>query len=165
MVGDPQPLWEIALGGGLLVASVLLHGIGMWIVQRTFLRAWPHEPDARVRRQLVFGSLIAMMLATHLAQMVLWGFALIGIGAVNGFREAFYFASVTYTTLGYEETKLPMQWRLLAPLMAMAGVFAFGWTTGVLVSLVSRTNQAYSEDPGTAPPAGGTHDPGPPARR
>jgi len=148
MLSDPQPLWEIALGGGLLIASVLLHGIGMWRVQRRFLRAWPPDPDERVRRQFVFASLIAMMLATHLAQMALWGFALIGIGAVNGFREAFYFASVTYTTLGYEETKLPMQWRLLAPLMAMAGVFAFGWSTGVLVSLVTRANQDYSVDPG-----------------
>jgi hypothetical protein len=148
MVEDPQPLWELGLGGTLLVASVLLHGIGMWMVQRRFLRAWPREPDARVRRQLVFASLIAMMLATHLAQMGLWAFALTAIGAVATFREAFYFAAVTYTTLGYEETKLPMPWRLLAPFMAMAGVFAFGWTTGVLVSLVTRANQAYSEDPG-----------------
>ena len=148
MGADSQPLWELGLGGGLLVASVLLHGIGMWMVQRRFLAAWPREPDARVRRQLVFASLIAMMLATHLAQMVLWAIALMGIGAVNGFREAFYFAAVTYTTLGYEETKLPLPWRLLAPLMAMAGVFAFGWTTGVLVSLVTRANEAYSADPG-----------------
>ena len=147
MAGESQPLWELGLGGGLLVASVLLHGIGMWIVQRTFLRAWPREPDAPVRRQLVFGSLIAMMLATHIAQMGLWAAALIAIGAVGTFREAFYFASVTYTTLGYEETKLPMQWRLLAPFMAMAGVFAFGWTTGVLVSLVTRANLDYSRDP------------------
>lgn len=146
MVADPQPIWELGLGGGLLVASVLLHGIGMWAVQHAFLLAWPHEPDARVRRQLLFGGLIAMMLATHLAQMGLWAAALTAIGAVDGFREAFYFASVTYTTLGYEETKLPMQWRLVAPLMAMSGVFAFGWTTGVLVSLVTRANQAYADD-------------------
>ncbi len=159
MVDDPQPLWELGLGGSLLVASVLLHGIGMWLVQRRFLRAWPHEPDARVRRQLVFGSLIAMMLATHLAQMGLWAAALTAIGAVGSFREAFYFASVTYTTLGYEEAKLPLHWRLLAPFMAMAGVFAFGWTTGVLVSLVTRANQAYSEDPGRlARPGNGSDD-------
>ena len=148
MAVDSQPLWELGLGGGLLVASVLLHGIGMWMVQRRFLRAWPDAPDARVRRQLVFASLIAMMLATHVAQMGLWAAALVAIDAVSGFRDAFYFAAVTYTTLGYEETKLPMPWRLLAPFMAMAGVFAFGWTTGVLVSLVTRANQAYTEDPG-----------------
>lgn len=152
MVEDPQPLWEVGLGGALLVASVLLHGIGMWMVQRRFLHAWPHDPEARVRRQLVFGSLVAMMLATHVAQMGLWAAALIAIGAVGSFREAFYFASVTYTTLGYEETKLPMQWRLLAPFMAMAGVFAFGWTTGVLVSLVTRANEAYEKDPRTRLP-------------
>jgi len=154
MVEDPQPLWEVGLGGALLVGSVLLHGIGMWMVQRRFLRAWPSEADERVRRQFVFGSLIAMMLVTHLARMGLWAAALTAIGAVGTFRESFYFASVTYTTLGYEETKLPRQWRLLAPFMAMAGVFAFGWTTGVLVSLVTRANQAYSEDPGRHPRPG-----------
>jgi len=149
---DPQPLWEIALGGGLIVASVLLHGIGMYLVQRRFAHAWPREVDARFMRQWVFGTLIAMMLVTHFAQMLLWAAALVVIGAIEGFRDAFYYASVTYTTLGYEEGKLPREWRLLASNMAMAGVFAFGWTTGVLVSLVTQANAAYAREQRPPPP-------------
>jgi hypothetical protein len=121
----------------------------MWMVQRR-LRAWPEAAEAYVRGQLVFALLIAMMLATHLAEIGLWAAALVAIDAVTGFRDAFYFAAVTYTTLGYEETKLPTPWRLLAPFMAMAGVFAFGWTTGMLVSIVARANRA--DESGPVPP-------------
>lgn len=143
---DTQPVWEIALGGGLVVAALLLHGTGMYLVQRRFAHAWPREPEARVLRQVVFGTLIAMMLLTHLAQGLLWAAAVVAVGALESFREAFYYVSVTYTTLGYEEGKLPLRWRLLAPSMAISGVFAFGWTTGVLVSLVTQANLADARE-------------------
>lgn len=129
-----------------MVASVLLHGIGMYLVQRRFARAWPRDPDARVRRQLVFGSLVAMMLAMHLLEIAMWAVALVATGALQGFRDAYYYASVTYVALGYEEGILPRNWRLIAPYIAMSGLFAFGWTTGVLVSLVQRSDEAIKRD-------------------
>jgi hypothetical protein len=149
VVGDAaQPLWEILLGGFLIVVSVLLHGIGMYLVQRRFARAWPHPHESTLRRQWVLGSLLAMMLATHLVEIAMWAAALDAIGAVPGFREAFYYASVTYTALGYEEGLLARQWRLLAPNMTISGLFAFGWTTGVLVSLVQKADEAFAREMG-----------------
>jgi len=143
---EAQPLWEIVLGGSLIILSVLLHGIGMYLVQRRFARAWPHAHEARLRRQWVFGSLLAMMLATHLVEIGMWAVALNAVGAVPTFRDAFYYASVTYTALGYQEVLLAKQWRLLAPNMTIAGLFAFGWTTGVLVSLVQKADEAYGRE-------------------
>lgn len=143
-LSDTQPLWEIALGGGLIVISLLLHGTGMYVVQRRFARAFPRDSGPPIFRQVLFGMLIAMMLVTHLAQVLLWTAALVAIDAIASLREAFYYVAVTYTTLGYEETLLPMRWRLLAPSMAISGVFAFGWTTGVLVSIVTQANLAYA---------------------
>ena len=35
---------------------------------------------------------------------------------------------------------LPRQWRLLSPMLAMSGLFAFGWTTGVLVNFLGQTD-------------------------
>ena len=67
---------------------------------------------------------------------LLWAGALITTGAVPLFRDAYYYVAVTYTTLGYAEGTLGPQWRILAPMMAMSGLFAFGWTISVLFSIV-----------------------------
>ena len=60
-----------------------------------------------------------------------------GDGGAAAFRDAYYYVAVTYTTLGYGENTLTPAWRILAPMMAMSGVFAFGWTTSVLFSIVA----------------------------
>ena len=80
------------------------------------------------------------MVVTHLSEVGLWSAALIGVGAISSPRDAFYFVAGTYTTLGYGEGTLPHQWRLMAPMIAISGLFAFGWTTSVLMSLVAQVN-------------------------
>jgi hypothetical protein len=137
---------EILLGALLLVVSTLVHGFGMYLVQRHFDRHWPTNPAARARRQFVFGSLILLMLCTHLFEVLLWAITLVLTDAVQDFRDAFYYSSVTYTTLGYEDIVLPHNWRLLAPMIAMSGVFAFGWTTGVIVNLVAQSHASTRKE-------------------
>jgi hypothetical protein len=113
-------------------------------VQRAFDRHWPTAAGAGARRQLVLGGLILIMLTTHMLEIVVWAITLLVTDAVLNFRDAFYYASITYTTLGYEDIVLPRAWRLLSPMMAMAGLFAFGWTTGVLVSIVAQSTSRVS---------------------
>lgn len=136
-MGNLPPLAEIALGALLLVISTLIHGVGMYLVQITFDRYWPRE-RGRAHRQLVFSVLILLMLFTHMSEVLVWAMTLFETDAVRDFRDAFYYASVTYTTLGYEDIVLPRPWRLLAPMMAISGLFAFGWSTGVLVNIVGQ---------------------------
>jgi hypothetical protein len=135
-----QPAWEVLVGAAVLAAAMIIHGAGMYVV---LLRAAHHHTrgDAARRfpgRPAFFGALILMMLGTHIAELLLWASVFIAIGAIPSGRDAFYLAAVTYTTLGYEDIRLPTDWRLLAPLCAMTGVFAFGWTTGVMVSILRR---------------------------
>ena len=68
------------------------------------------------------------------------------VGAIATFRDAYYYVAVTYTTLGYAEGTLATPWRILAPMMAMSGVFAFGWTTSVLFAIVGTQNSAMDAD-------------------
>jgi hypothetical protein len=148
-----QPVWEVLVGAAVLVASMIVHGAGMYAV---LARAAHHHTRGDLarrfpERQAFFGALILMMLATHIAELLLWAAVFFGIGAIAGGRDAFYFSAVTYTTLGYEDIRLPTDWRLLAPLCAMTGVFAFGWTTGVMVSILGR-HFAPPTPPGAAAP-------------
>ena len=138
------PLWEIALGSLGLILSLLIHGFGMALVQRLH-RRFQLYPRSRMRHQFTFSALILLLATTHLVEVLLWAGALMAVGAMGIFRDAFYYTSVTYTTLGYAENTLSHQWRILAPMMAMSGVFAFGWTTSVLFAIVSSQDQQARE--------------------
>ena len=43
----------------------------------------------------------------------------------------------SYTTLGEGNVSLPDRWRLLGPIIGMSGLFTFGWTGSVLVSIMT----------------------------
>ncbi len=130
-----RPIWEIVFGTGALIVSLIIHGIGMFYIQR-LNRDYQRLPPLHLRREAAFSLLIFLMLLTHLLEILLWAGALITTGAVPLFRDAYYYVAVTYTTLGYAEGTLGPQWRILAPMMAMSGLFAFGWTISVLFSIV-----------------------------
>ena len=121
----------------------------------SIIRFGPYELDVRsgeLRKGVTRVRLpdqpfqILLMLCTHLFEVLLWAITLVLTDAVQDFRDAFYYSSVTYTTLGYEDIVLPHNWRLLAPMIAMSGVFAFGWTTGVIVNLVAQSNATMRKD-------------------
>jgi hypothetical protein len=113
----------------------------MYFVMRRFERNWPmfSNEKSEIRRQIFFGTLVAMMLATHLTEIFAWGFLLNFLHALPDMRSAFYFSGETYTTVGFGDVMLPHQWRQLALFIAFSGLFAFGWTTGVLVSIVGKS--------------------------
>jgi hypothetical protein len=134
------PVFEILLGTVPLLAALFLHGAGMNVVQWGFRRHRRRGLASRLRNGGFFAAMIFVMVVTHLSEIALWTAALIGVGAVASLRDAYYYVAGTYTTLGYGEGTLPAQWRLMAPMIAISGLFAFGWTTSVLMSLVAQGN-------------------------
>jgi hypothetical protein len=138
-----RPVWEIVMGTAALVTSLMIHGAGMFWIQRRNVH-YQRLPPLGLRREVAFSFLILLMLATHIVEVMLWSVALYGAGAVATFRDAYYYVAVTYTTLGYGEGTLTAPWRILAPMIAMSGVFAFGWTTSVLFSIVGDGGAAAS---------------------
>ena len=52
------------------------------------------------------------------------------------FSTAVYFSFLEYTTVG-SAYNLPLRWRLLEGMIATAGLLAFAWSTGVLMTLAT----------------------------
>ncbi len=135
---------ELALGSGLLLLTAFVHGIGvavvLWTHERQLLRAATHRATHAV------GSLAAMvvvLIAVHLVEIFLWALLFREIGAIAGLRDAFYFSTVTYTTLGYQDVPFPKEYRILPGMLALAGVFMMGWTTGVLFAVTNGYIQTH----------------------
>ncbi len=139
-----RPILEIVLGLSMAVCTLIIHSIGMYFVMHRFELHWSKylNEKSEIRRQSFFGFLVFLMLLTHLVEVIIIAAALWTIQAFESWRTAFYFTGETYTTLGFGDVLLPHDWRQLAMFIAMSGLFAFGWSTGVLVSIVGKTYEA-----------------------
>lgn len=137
-----MPAADLFFGGAMLVLIVLVHAAGVRAVTGHVIRRTQVVMlrPTLWRADLLMGSIIFMLLALHVTEMVLWAAALVYSNLVPDWRAAGFFAGNTYTTVGYGSFILPDGWRMLAPIIAMSGLFTFGWSGSVLVDFVRRLN-------------------------
>jgi len=68
----------------------------------------------------------------------LWAIALIWIGVFSALETAVYFSIVAFTTLGFGDVLLPVEWRILGGLAAANGLLNLGLLTAMLVEMLRR---------------------------
>jgi len=139
------PFADLLFGGALLVAIVLLHGVGVRGIDGYFRKhcaSFAQRARASMRFDVLFGTVIFLLLALHLAEIVFWTAALVYSKLVTDWRAAAFFVANTYTTVGYGTFVLQPEWNMLAPIIAISGLFTFGWTGSVLVGYVAMLNRA-----------------------
>ncbi|MGI9570612.1 MAG: potassium channel family protein, partial [Desulfobulbia bacterium] len=77
-----------------------------------------------------------------LVEAGIWAITFTKLEALPDFLTAFYFSTVTYTTLGYGDIVLDDKWRLLASFEAANGVIMFGWTTALVIVAIHQISQS-----------------------
>lgn len=139
-LSEVMPAADLLLGGAMLIVIMLMHAAGVrttsnLVLQRSrvlMARPTPWRAD------LLMSGTVFILLSLHLAEMCTWAAALVYAGLVPDWRTAGLFAGNTYTTIGYGALILPDGWKMLAPIIAISGLFTFGWTGSVLVDLIGR---------------------------
>jgi hypothetical protein len=145
-VGDltnPSPVLEVAIGTVGLVIVMFFHGAGVRFINRRYSAAWV-KVDAttpRWRVNVLLGLVIAAFAVTHLVETLLWAVPIHRMGIIPNLRDAYYYVLESYTTLGEGPVSLPDPWRLIGPIIAMSGLFTFGWTGSVLVGIMTEYSQ------------------------
>ena len=133
-------LANLALGSLLIAATVLIHtlGLGFLSLWTTHLVRW-----FRLHRHY-FGQTVAMMTTVlglfvlHTIEIWLWAAVFATIGAVNGFADALYFSTVTFSTVGYGDITATPEWRMFAALEAIDGFILIGWSIAYLIAASTR---------------------------
>jgi hypothetical protein len=132
-------LEEICWGAALVAVTLAMHGFGMvWT-----MHAVSSMKQRFARNQsFAFGMGIIilaswMIILVHLAEVVIWAVFFLLNGAMPNPSLAYYFALMDYTTLG-SDYNLPLRWRLLEGMIAIAGLLTFAWSTGVLFTLAQE---------------------------
>ena len=145
---DVIPVEVLALGALMLLIITIIHGAGLDRIVALYqnradgLRKKKRHPR---RATLIFANAILLMLFLHLTEITIWGVVLHKIGLVPNSRDAIYFAANTYTTLGMGPMSLPHSWRELSPMIAIAGLFTFAWTTGEMFNLVGYNRDLVAQ--------------------
>jgi hypothetical protein len=120
------PTSALLLGGAVLLGVVLLHGVVMHWVQ-THVAA--RDP-------------FLVLLGAGLLEVTVWTAALKYSSIFPTWVGAAAFSASSYTTLGNATRSPPPGWSMLGPIIAMSGLFTFGWSGSVLVEVVRRVSQA-----------------------
>jgi len=124
----------------MLMLIVIIHAAGVRTVTNIVAsrsRAIMLKPSIW-RADVLMTTSIFLLLALHLTETVVWASSLVYSGLVPSWRAAGFFAGNTYTTVGYGAFVLPSGWEMLAPIIAISGLFTFGWSGSVLVDIVAR---------------------------
>ncbi len=122
------------------VCNIAIHASVMaavlWVVRIADESATSRQS---LRLVAVMIATVSVLMAAHIAEVVVWSFAYMMVGAAPPGTDFIYFAFVNYTTLGYGDVTPIERWQLLGPMTAMNGVLLFGWSTAVIFEVLRRT--------------------------
>ena len=131
-----QLLVSIAVSSG----NIAIHAIVMAAVLRAARLADRRAASRQsLRLVAVMIATVSVFMAAHIAEVFVWSFAYIMVGAAPPGTDFVYFAFVNYTTLGYGDVTPTEGWQLLGPMTAMNGVLLFGWSTAVIFAVLRKT--------------------------
>lgn len=140
-IAQTSPLLEVGLGIAMLIVIILIHGVGLRVVVRGFNRHWARvttDDPTHWRGNFILAVAVGSLATLHMVETLVFALPLYWHGLFENLRDSYYYVLESYTTLGEGTVTLPHQWRLLGPIIAMAGLFTFGWTGSVLVSIMAQ---------------------------
>lgn len=123
----------------LVLFTLYMHSAGM-----VALIAWArHVLSSDLQKLGQFRTAVLMLRFTlaiivlHFLEILLWAASFRWM-CFPDWVSAFYFSSVSYTTVGYGDVALPQSWRALGPVESIMGILMCGFSVSFLFAIVIR---------------------------
>ena len=132
---------QILLGTGLLTFSALIHvGAIAWSVPfiGTLAGSISEKRHPRLRTVTLLAFSVLILVFAHTIQIWTWAVVILSITQLPDLMTSFYFATVTYTTLGYGDIVVGPEARIVATFCAVTGLMTFGISTAFLIGVLSN---------------------------
>ncbi|WP_092645286.1 ion channel [Jannaschia faecimaris] len=137
-------LLQLILGSALIVATAVMVAPAWWALELMLIRMkpWMARPPHGIKLMatLCLTMLWSMLMVT--GAVWIWALALLGLGVFSTLELSIYFALVSFTTLGFGDVLLPVEWRILGALSAANGLLIFGILTAMLVETMRQVRQS-----------------------
>ncbi len=141
-------LINLSLASLLVVVTFSVHFAGLvglsWVMRRGYMQ----RPDRAGGVAWQGATIVAMVLGLftlHSIQIWIYALTYMAIGQFDALEPALYFATSTFTTVGFGDIVLPPEWRMLAAAESMNGFLLIGWSTAFLVSVTARVRLFEAE--------------------
>jgi predicted exporter len=139
----PQLAVQFGVATLMVLLCVAIHGIGLFGLNRALrteaaLERLEHlKPLSPRGAVFTLGAVIAM-LALHGIEIWLFALVYLVLGAILDLEAALYFSTISYSTVGYNDTHIAHQWRLLGAFESVLGIFLIGWSTAFFFRMIGR---------------------------
>lgn len=140
---DPNLLPQFAVSTVLVILCVCLHGAGLFGLNRALRSEAAVERlrhiDPFSPRGVAFTlATVFAMLALHGVEIWLFAATYLALGAIPDLEPALYFSTISYSTVGYNDTHVLPHWRLLGAFESVLGIFLLGWSTAFFFRMIGR---------------------------
>ncbi len=149
-------LMQLVFAFGLASATVVIHALGTLEAIAHLGRVWRRRNGEQrfLASEIQIVRIISVLLLLHLVEAGVWaGFHVIS-GVLPDMETAIYFSLTSYTTVGYGDVVLPASWRILGPFEGAVGILMFGWSTGIMVTALTRIYGGRLRHPMDSPTEG-----------
>ena len=134
---------QIMIGAAMILLTTAIHGVFTYlgiVALRWRLKGLTEEHPSK-KSHMLLAIFVLWMFVAHLVEMGVWAALYRALDVFDSMEVAFYFSSVTYTTLGYGDIVPDRHWRLLATMEAANGFILFGWTTALVFAVLRELGQ------------------------
>lgn len=127
----------------MVVLCVIIHGFGLFGLNRAVrteaaVERLRHINPLSPRGASFTISVVIAMLALHGLEIWLFAATYLVLGAIPNLESALYFSTISYSTVGYNDTHVAPQWRLLGAFESVLGIFLLGWSTAFFFRMIGR---------------------------
>lgn len=144
MLPEPEPhgpLTKLIIAGLLLAVCVAIHaagivGLSRWLSARKEVDHRGYFGDLWLVVRITW-----VLIGLHLVTILIWAVAYVELECLPDLSTAFYFSSITYTTVGYGDVVLPLHWRTISGAEALTGIFLAGLSTAFFFAFLNQVLQ------------------------
>lgn len=134
-------LIQLVLGSAIIIATCVVAALSWWALEVCLMRArhWVARPPHGPKLTLILSVTMIWTLIMMTVSVWIWAVALWCLQIFITLEASVYFSLVAFTTLGFGDILLPVEWRLLGGLAAANGLLVFGLLTAMLVETLRQT--------------------------
>ena len=123
----------------MLMVMLTLHGMFVLFLTLGFHRIVEKylKPKSIFLAGFFYFIALNLIFISHFADLLIWTYTVLLVGAVQEPMDAFYFVGEMYTTLGFGQFSVSPKWRILPIIICMGGIFSASISAAALYSMLS----------------------------
>ena len=131
---------NLAVSTLMVALTVVIHFLGLlgllFLLRRRGARFRAQE--SVVGQGLLIVLTVFGLFAIHAVEIWLYAAFYVAVGAEPDLETALYFSTVSFSSLGFGDVLMPLEWRLVSAIEGVNGLILIGWSTAFLMSLMAR---------------------------